>query len=63
MNNRHSRSKTWTVSCTAIQHVYCLFDFVPFGPRNRETKKERNEILIYRLKDHPLASKHVDDNL
>ena len=40
MNNRHSRSKTWTASCTAIQHFHCLYDFVPFGLSWIQAKKE-----------------------
>ena len=60
MNNRHSLSKMWTDSCTAIQHFHCLNDFVPFGLRLiRQTKKE-NPYLS--LKDPPLVSKNVDDN-
>ena len=59
MNNRHSRSKTWTSSCTAIQHFHCLYDFVPFGVRWIQTKKQNPYLL---LKDRPLASENVDDN-
>ena len=48
MNNRHSRSKTWTASCTAIQHFYCLYDFVPFGLRWIQANKQRKSLSIFK---------------